>query len=159
MASFVAHLCASELMEVAAVSRNNAAKTLAGILAQMILIANDPEQRPDFAKKALSDAFREALRPTALPSQATSGIGHNRGPPLEGEPALYTIAKFCQTHTISRSGLYALWRRGIGPKVIRLGRSVKITREAAVQWRAERQEATNAARRIEHEAASDGAAV
>ena len=87
------------------------------------------ERRPDFAKKALNEALRVGAGP----------------PPLEAEPLFYGIAGFCEAHGISRSGLYALWRQGIGPKVIKLGKAVKISREAAAQWRAERQAATDQA--------------
>ncbi len=80
---------------------------------------------------------------TQLSPQAIAGVGHNRGPPLEGEPAMYTIEAFCAAHMISRSGLYALWRQGIGPRTVKLGRAVKVTRESAAQWRAERQLASD----------------
>jgi len=81
---------------------------------------------------------------TQLSSQATAGVGHNRGPP-EAEPALYTIEGFCKSHNVSRSLLYQLLRDGIGPRTIKLGRTVRISREAEIAWRAERQAASNQA--------------
>jgi predicted DNA-binding transcriptional regulator AlpA len=100
----------------------------------------------DIAEKALTDAVVAALRANdQLPPQAVVSVGHNRGPPLEFEPALYSIASFCQAHGVSRSALYKLWRLNIGPRVVKLGKAVKISREAAAQWRFERQAASDQA--------------
>jgi predicted DNA-binding transcriptional regulator AlpA len=58
----------------------------------------------------------------------------NRGAPLDSEPLIYDLADFCVAYRVSRSKLYALWRQGLGPKTHRLGRSLRISREAAHAW-------------------------
>jgi predicted DNA-binding transcriptional regulator AlpA len=97
------------------------AKILESELARRVLAAlrEDPVERPE----------------------TIGGIGHNRGPPLE--PVIYTIATFCEAHRISRSTFYNLVRDGIAPRFFKLGPSVRITREAAAKWRAEREAAAD----------------
>ena len=80
----------------------------------------------------------------ALP-QVMAGIGRPPEPSPEAEPAAYDTLEFCAAHRISRSQLYKLWRAGVGPRFMRLGKSVRISKEAAAQWRAERQDATDQA--------------
>jgi hypothetical protein len=57
-------------------------------------------------------------------------------------PAAYTISEFCQAHRISVDFYFNLQRRGLGPKVMRLGRRTLISVEAAAQWRRERERMT-----------------
>jgi hypothetical protein len=49
--------------------------------------------------------------------------------------AAYTIAEFCQTHRISRTHLHNLMKAGQGPRIMKLGRRVLISLEAAIEWR------------------------
>jgi len=86
----------------------------------------------------IKSALREDLSQENL---TTSGLGHNRGLPFD-DPAVYTVPLFCLTHQISRSTLYNLWRDGRGPKFFKIGSSVRISREAATQWRHDREAAT-----------------
>jgi hypothetical protein len=58
------------------------------------------------------------------------------------DAAVQTIAEFCRDNKICRSMLYHLWKRGIGPRVIKIGRKNLISAEAAEQWRREREQAT-----------------
>jgi hypothetical protein len=62
------------------------------------------------------------------------GLGATLG--ARGPPLAFTIDEFCTAHRISRSGLYKMWARGIGPRVKRIGVKVLITAEAAAEWRA-----------------------
>jgi hypothetical protein len=55
--------------------------------------------------------------------------------------AAYTIAEFCTAHRISRSKLYQLWAAGAGPRMMKVGRKVLITNEAAAEWRRAREAA------------------
>lgn len=59
------------------------------------------------------------------------------------ETNVYTITEFCLSNRISRSLLYTAWKEGTGPRVFRVGTKVLITREAAAEWRAERERATS----------------
>ena len=60
----------------------------------------------------------------ALP-QVMAGIGRPPEPSPEAQPAAYDTLEFCAAHRISRSQLYKLWRAGVGPRFMRLGKSVR----------------------------------
>lgn len=47
----------------------------------------------------------------------------------------FSIPEFCSTHGISRGYFYEMRKRGIGPKEMRVGGRVMISREAAAAWR------------------------
>lgn len=47
-----------------------------------------------------------------------------------------TIAQFCADHNISRTHLHNMQKAGKGPRLMRLGRRVLISAEAAADWRA-----------------------
>jgi hypothetical protein len=85
---------------------------------------------------------RAILEDLSQRSMTTIGLGHNRGPPFESEPPVYDIRVFCDAHKISRSSLYNSWQAGTGPRFFRVGTSIRISREAAAQWRREREAAT-----------------
>ena len=53
----------------------------------------------------------------------------------ETERAADCIQEFCAAHGISRSLLFQLWREGRGPRRMVIGRTIRITREAAAEWR------------------------
>jgi hypothetical protein len=58
----------------------------------------------------------------------------------------YSIDEFCARHgPISRSYYYKLKENGLGPREIKIGTRVLISREAAAAWRREREAATEAA--------------
>lgn len=46
-----------------------------------------------------------------------------------------TIPQFCDAHNISRTHLYELIKAGKGPRLMKLGRRVLISAEAASEWR------------------------
>jgi predicted DNA-binding transcriptional regulator AlpA len=83
----------------------------------------------------LARVIAEAIRanPPSLPGPVVDRR-HNRGPPLDNEPPVYDLAGFCLAYKVSRSKLYGLWRQGLGPKTVKLGRGVRISREAAREW-------------------------
>lgn len=47
---------------------------------------------------------------------------------------MYTIKEFCEFARISLRHFHALKAQGLGPRVTRLGRSVRITKEATREW-------------------------
>ncbi len=55
--------------------------------------------------------------------------------PDRGPADCFTIAEFCQRNRISRQFYSKLREQGKGPKEMRLGSRVLITREAADAWR------------------------
>lgn len=59
-------------------------------------------------------------------------IGHGYSP-----PSAYSIAEFCADNRISRTHLHNLNKAGRGPRVMRVGRRVIISAEAAADWRRE----------------------
>jgi len=50
-------------------------------------------------------------------------------------PSAVGIALFCRQHGISRTTFYKLLAEGTAPKVIRVGRRVLVSAEAAAEWR------------------------
>lgn len=46
-----------------------------------------------------------------------------------------TIAQFCADHNISRTHLHNLQKAGKGPRLMKLGRRILISAEAAADWR------------------------
>ncbi len=64
----------------------------------------------------------------------THAIGYGYGPGQATRSA-YTIAEFCAEHRVSRTHLYELCKAGRGPRLMKLGRRVLISIEAAADWR------------------------
>ncbi len=60
---------------------------------------------------------------------------HPKLPNKSPAKAVFSIDDFCRAHDISRPFLYACWARGEGPDVMRVGRRVLISAEAASAWR------------------------
>jgi len=51
----------------------------------------------------------------------------------------YTIDEFCRTHGISRAHYFNIQNRGEGPRVMRVGARVLVSRESAAEWRRSRE--------------------
>lgn len=51
----------------------------------------------------------------------------------------YSVDEFCESHGICRATAYNLWRQGIGPRFMLVGKRRLITAEAAADWRRERE--------------------
>jgi predicted DNA-binding transcriptional regulator AlpA len=51
----------------------------------------------------------------------------------------YSITEFCVRHQISKATYYRLKEHGEGPKEMRIGRRRLISREAAEDWRRQRE--------------------
>jgi excisionase family DNA binding protein len=89
---------------------------------------------------ALASQIAQALHSSLGQSaQPTFGVGHNRGPPLASEAQVLTVAEFCNSFRVSRSHLYELFREGLGPRVFRVGNSLRISKTAASEWVAEQE--------------------
>ena len=54
----------------------------------------------------------------------------------------YTINEFCLAHRISRATYYNIRKSGYGPREMHVGTGVRISREAAEEWRRERESAS-----------------
>ena len=52
-----------------------------------------------------------------------------------GDRDVYTVNEFCDAHRISRATFYELLREGRGPRLMRIDSRVRISREAAADWR------------------------
>ena len=48
---------------------------------------------------------------------------------------VFTVAQFCREHGISRTTFYELQKERRGPRLMRVGRRVLISTEAAAEWR------------------------
>jgi hypothetical protein len=65
-------------------------------------------------------------------------------PTIPDAPALaMSVEQFCKTHNISVGFFYVLQRRGLAPRVMRVGLRVLISAEEAAAWRAARTTASN----------------
>lgn len=60
------------------------------------------------------------------------------------ELAAFSIFGFCATHGLSRSKFYDMLHKGEGPRLMRCGRRVLISTEAARDWRLARERAADA---------------
>jgi hypothetical protein len=60
------------------------------------------------------------------------------------ERAGYGVTEFCQRYGFSVGYLYAAWRRGEGPRYLKIGDRRIITDHAEADWRREREVASEA---------------
>jgi predicted DNA-binding transcriptional regulator AlpA len=60
---------------------------------------------------------------------------------MSDELAAYPVDGFCDAHSISRSLLYKMFRDGTGPRIMRIGARVLISKESAAEWRRDREKA------------------
>lgn len=51
----------------------------------------------------------------------------------------FTIDEFCRAHKFSRASYFNLKKDGCGPREMRVGTRVIISREAAADWRRDRE--------------------
>jgi hypothetical protein len=52
-----------------------------------------------------------------------------------------SIPEFCRRHHISESFFFRLRTEGLGPRVMKVGSRVLISKEASAEWRRSREEA------------------
>ncbi len=57
----------------------------------------------------------------------------------------YSIPEFCLRHGFSQAKYFQIAAVGEGPRVMRVGKRVLISREAATEWRRSREEAASTA--------------
>jgi hypothetical protein len=55
----------------------------------------------------------------------------------------FSVADFCEAHNISIGHFYALRKKGLGPRVMKVGLRTLISAEEAARWRAERTAASS----------------
>jgi len=55
--------------------------------------------------------------------------------PPTAPPAAYTVDEFCSAHRFTRQHLNKLRKIGQAPKMMKLGRRILISVEAAAEWR------------------------
>lgn len=60
------------------------------------------------------------------------------------EQQAYSIVQFCAAHGISRATFYNLIDRGEAPRTMKVGARMLVSREAAADWRRDREGATRA---------------
>lgn len=53
----------------------------------------------------------------------------------------FSIAEWCARHDVCRATYYNLQKRGEGPDIMRIGKSVRISGEADTRWVAQREDA------------------
>ena len=55
----------------------------------------------------------------------------------------FSVAGFCEAHNISIGHFYALQKKGLAPRVMKVGLRTLISAEEAARWRAERTAASS----------------
>lgn len=108
----------------------------------------DPPPHVDPDRLPKLNAAIGAKKPVKVHTQRSkrrlAGTPHKaRAPP--SDPDCYTVDLFCHRHGLSHSFYYKLKAQGLGPREIRLNSKVLITREAAADWRREREAAATTA--------------
>ncbi len=58
----------------------------------------------------------------------------------------FTIREFCKRHNISPAFFHLLQKDGRGPRVMRIGARTLVSKEAAADWRRDREAAAKAER-------------
>jgi hypothetical protein len=56
-----------------------------------------------------------------------------------GDADAYSIDEFCERNGISRAFFTKLRSQGLGPRVMKVGTRVLISKEAAAEWRKDRE--------------------
>ena len=54
----------------------------------------------------------------------------------------YTIPEFCEAERFSQSFYFKIRKQGLGPREMRIGSAVRISEEARLEWRREREQAS-----------------
>ncbi len=105
---------------------------------------DDVSNRPDDPAVVAAGAGR-VIPPSRTPrvrDHARRRSHRARAPPDDDATAdAYSIAEFCRRHAISESFYFQLQATGLGPRVMRIGGRVLISREAAQRWRKTRERA------------------
>lgn len=66
------------------------------------------------------------------------------------KPSAFSIEQFCESHgNISRAYFYKLLAAGQGPRLMKVGRRVLISEEAAADWRREMEARTAQTKQLE----------
>ena len=60
-------------------------------------------------------------------------MGNDPNPDMDFD--VYDVGTFCHRHRISRAHFFSLCARGLGPRTMKLRRSLRIRRESAAAWR------------------------
>ena len=108
----------------------------------------DPDVRRPSDQEVQAISRGKLIRARTTRSIATKRKKHRRrrqahAPP--DDPDAYTIGEFCRRHMLSRPTYNRLRLQGLGPREIKFAQKVLITKEAASDWRREREAATAAA--------------
>jgi hypothetical protein len=76
-------------------------------------------------------------------ANAGTESGHRRLNQNAGDDATdaFSIRTFCQRHQLSQSFYFKIKKLGLGPREMAVGKRILISREAAADWRRERETA------------------
>lgn len=56
-------------------------------------------------------------------------------PSARPSAAVYSVNSFCAAHDITKVTFYGLLKKGIGPRIMKVGTRTLISLEAAAEWR------------------------
>lgn len=99
--------------------------------------------QPQLSSDDLLRALAALLAPLLQPLPQTSASDADE-PKASSEPSIQklalTVTSFCKAHEISTPTYYRLRREGKGPREMRVGSDIRISVEAAADWRRAREE-------------------
>jgi predicted DNA-binding transcriptional regulator AlpA len=57
---------------------------------------------------------------------------------------VFSVNEFCQSHAISKATFYNLRKRGVAPRIMKVGARTLISADAAAEWRGQMEKAASA---------------
>ncbi len=108
---------------------------------QSSAIAAQLPTAPEAIQRALATLLAPMMGQAAAPiAEPAEGLKDDRDADTEPAQKLaYTIASFCKAHEISVPTFYRMRNAGKGPAMMQVGADVRISHEAAAEWRRARE--------------------
>ena len=96
-----------------------------------------PTAKPRAARKSASNG--------PLSGDEIKSLATTLSEALSDEADAFSLVRFCRRHGISVQMFYKLSSRGLAPRTFNVGTRVLVSREAAAEWRRDREAASAAA--------------
>ncbi len=91
------------------------------------------------AARAIVQAEDKIRRPAPLRQPGDGDAPERQIVRLGTDKDAFNIVEFCQRHGLSRASFYNLEKAGQAPRIMRVGARVMVSKEAAADWRRERE--------------------
>lgn len=97
-------------------------------------ISLEHRRRKRIASNANTESHRNSAVTVSSPAESTTAIADERGSGGGLDLISFSIDMFCARNSISRTTYFSLRKAGCAPVEVRIGRLVRITREAELEW-------------------------